>query len=187
MYADLVCSAQVWSVQKRLHGGRGIQASERGEMKWVWLVSEFVRKLRYQMRFGELSRAPLRLLRLEVRDQSAECEWLARASDPWDCDVLAEIREQNETFQALHDALMVRELLFSAIPEICLAKISVYRQTQMDSRELIITGALSRADELPPRLSSLVMRAKLYGLRFRLQDGALGSLEQKVSEFDFAS
>ncbi|HKR85281.1 MAG TPA: hypothetical protein VJS37_14075 [Terriglobales bacterium] len=155
-------------------------------MKWVWFASEFVRKVRYRMRFGELSRAPLKLLRVEVREHSAECEWLARASDPWDRDVPAETRSKNETFQALHDALTVRELLFSTIPEIRSAKVNVYRQTHWESRELVITGAVSREDEPPPRVSSLVMRAKLYGLQFRLQDGVLGPLDGKPSEFDFA-
>lgn len=155
-------------------------------MKWLWFASEFVRKVRYRMRFGELSRAPLKLLRVEVREHSAECEWLARASDPWDRDVPAETRGQNETFQALHDALTLRELLFSTIPEIRSAKVNVYRQTPWDLRELIITGAVSREDEPPPRVSSLVMRAKLYGLQFRLQDGVLGPLDRKPSEFDFA-
>jgi len=138
------------------------------------------------MRFGELSRAPLKLLRVEVCGQSAECEWLARTSDPWDCDVPAETREQNETFQALHDALKIRDLLFSSIPEIQSAGLNVYRQTALDSRELIITGAVSREDAPPRRVSSLVMRAKLYGLRFRLEGGTLGPLDRKLPPSIFA-
>lgn len=129
------------------------------------------------MRFGELSRAPLKLLRIEVREGSTECEWLARAGDPWDRDVPSQTRNQNETFQALHDAIKVRELLFSSIPETHSVTLNVYRHTAQDSRELIITGTVSREDEPPPRLSSLVMRAKLYGLKFHLEDGVLGCLQ----------
>lgn len=138
------------------------------------------------MRFGELSRAPLKLVRLDLRENYAECEWFARASDPWDQDLPGKMREQNRTWQALHDAITVREMLFSTIPEIRSAIVNVYRETAWQSRELIITGSVEREDEPPPRLSSLVMRAKLYGFQFRLEDGALGPLERAREDFDFA-
>jgi hypothetical protein len=137
------------------------------------------------MRFGELSRAPLKLLRVEVCGQCAECEWLARTSDSWDREVPAETREHNKTFQALHDALEIRVLLFSSIPEIRSAALNAYRQTP-DSRELTITGSVNREHAPPPRVSSLVMRAKLYGLRFRLQGRALGPLDRKLPTSIFA-
>lgn len=155
-------------------------------MKWLWLASEFVRKVRYEMRFGELSRAPLTLLRVELCEHTAQCEWLARASDPWDCDLPAETREQNQTYQVLHDAIAIRHLLFSSIPEIRSAALSVYRQTESDSRELIITGSVNREDAPPPRVSSLVMRAKLYGLKFRLEEEALGRLDRDPEATIFA-
>lgn len=154
-------------------------------MKWLWMASEFGRKVRLQMRFGELSRAPLRLSRLELREDCAECEWFARASDPWDEDLPEQIQEQNRTFQTLHDAIKVRELLFSAIPEVRTATLNIYRMTDWESQELIVTGAVDREDK-PPRLSSLVMRAKLYGFRFRLEEGALGPLDNEHNDFDFA-
>jgi hypothetical protein len=159
---------------------------ERWEMNWLWFVSEFLRKVRYEMRFGELSRAPLKLLRLELCEHSAECEWLARESDPWDRELPVGIREQNQTFQALHDAIAIRELLFSSIPEIRLAEVCVYRQSPPDSRELIITGSVNREDAPPPRVSSLVMRAKLYGLNFRLEEEALGRLDRDLEAPIFA-
>ena len=37
-------------------------------MRQLWEVADFVRKMRRQMRFGELSRAPLKLLRMELRN-----------------------------------------------------------------------------------------------------------------------
>jgi len=153
-------------------------------MKWIWGASEFLRKIRYRLRFGEKSRAPLKLLRLELREDSAECEWLARANDPWDVDLPREIREENETLQALRDALAVREFLFSSIPEIQCATVRVYRATEWTSRQLIITGALTREDEPPQRVASLVMRAKLCGLRFNLSDGAFESLSSEVRDLE---
>lgn len=157
-----------------------------GEMKWLWVASEFARKVQLQMRFGELSRAPLKLSRLELREEYAECEWFARDSDPWDNDLPAEIREQNRTFQALHDAITVRQFLFSTVPEIRSATLKVYREKARSSRELIISGSVDKEDEPPPRLSSLVMRAKLYGFQFRLEEGALEPLERTRKDLDFA-
>jgi hypothetical protein len=98
-------------------------------MKWVWAASELLKKLRFQLRFGELSRAPLKLLRLEVREGSAECEWLARANDPWDPDLPVAVRVENQTSQALRDALTIRQLLFDSLPEVHYASLKVYRRT----------------------------------------------------------
>lgn len=138
------------------------------------------------MRFGELSRAPLKLSRLELREDYAECEWFARVNDPWDADLPGEIQEQNRTFQTLHDAIVVRALLFSAMPDVRSATLNVYRATAWSPQELIISGKADREDEPPPRLSSLVMRAKLYGFRFRLEEGALSPLDYHGNDFDFA-
>ena len=156
-------------------------------MKWIWLASEFARQVRFRMRYGELSRAPLKFLRLELREDYAECEWLARPNDPWDRDLSVEIRQQNRTSQALHDALTVREFLLSSIPEIRVASLKVYRPTEWQSRELIIAGSVNREDVPPPRIASLVMRAKLYGLHFDLTDGALGPLEVQPDECEFTT
>ena len=156
-------------------------------MKWIWQASEFLRRIRYQLRFGERSRMPLQLLRLELREDSAECEWLARANDPWDADLSPEVREENETFQALHDALTVREFLFFAIPALNSATFKIYRTTDWDSRELIVTGSVSRDDKPPPQIASLVMRAKLYGLHFHLSDGALVCLDARPFDFEFTT
>ncbi len=156
-------------------------------MNWLWSASEFMQRVRRQLRFGERSRLPLRLIRLEVREDSAECEWLARPSDPWDLDLPNDVRSQNELFQALRDALNVREALFHSIPEVRSARIKVYRQQDAAEPQLIITGMVSREDEPPPRLSSIVMRAKLYGLEFSLQDGGFESLSLKPGSLQFAN
>ena len=156
-------------------------------MKWIWMASELARRVRMQMRFGALSRAPLKLSRLELHEDYAECEWFARANDQWDQGLPEEIQEQNRTCQTLHDAIMVREMLFSTVPDIGSAKLNVYRHTAWEARELIMTGCVNREDEPPPRISSLVMRAKLYGFQFRLEDGALNSLDGNPDNSDFRS
>jgi len=71
---------------------------------------------RIQMRFGELSRAPLGLLRLELRGNSAECDLMCRPADEWDRDIPQRASDLNVSTQALQDAIAVRDLLFFACP-----------------------------------------------------------------------
>src|SRR5260370_24636158 len=87
-------------------------------MNTLWQGAEFIRTLRVRLRFGELSRAPLRLLRLEVCSDAATCEWTARPSDPWDAFIPPVVRKDNETFQAMPDTVRVRQWLFSTLPPI---------------------------------------------------------------------
>jgi hypothetical protein len=154
-------------------------------MKWVFAAAELVWRVRQQLRFGERSRVPLKLMRLELREDFAECEWIARPPDPWDLDLPTHVREQNETWQALRDALSVREALLTSIPEIRCAQLKVYRQQQSAVPQLIISGSVSLDDAPPPRVASLVMRAKLFGFRFELEDGSLRPLTSD-HEPDFA-
>ena len=144
-------------------------------MRWIFAAAEFIRSFRRQLRFGERSRLPLKLVRLELRDGYGECEWIARRNDPWDADVAPVVREQNQTWQALRDALSVREVLFASIPQLQVAMLKVYRQREMGEPELIIAGTVNREDN-PPRVSSLPMAAQLYGFQFFLEDGALRPL-----------
>lgn len=155
-------------------------------MKAVYEVAEFLWKLRTRLRVGELSRAPLQLLRFEMAAESATCEWLSREADLWDSDSAPTIRHGNATLQALLDAIALRHMLFSSIPEIREAKFRVYRQLESQTRELIITGLLSKNDT-PPQVASLVMRAKLYGLHFSIQEGVLAPLESGSENLQFAT
>jgi hypothetical protein len=124
---------------------------------------------------------PLRLLRLELQDETAVCEWMARANDPWDIDLPIAAQEQNQALQALQDAMTVREFLFATLPEVSSAKFRVYRPSAGEPPELIIAGTVTREDEPLPRVRSLVMRAKLCGLRFSLSDGAFEALNKQVT------
>lgn len=156
-------------------------------MNWLFATAELAWRIRRQLRFGDRSRLPLKLLRLELREDFAECEWMARPHDPWDSDLPAHVREQNETWQALRDTLSVRDALFVSMPQVQRARLRVYRQQQAAEPDLIITGIVSREDEPPPRLSSIVMRAKLYGLQFNLSDGSFEALTIKPGDLKFAN
>jgi hypothetical protein len=155
-------------------------------MKALWEAADFLKRVQRKLRFGELSRASLRLLRFEVRETAAECEWIARPPDPWDADIPAHIAHRNQTFQALRDAIAIRELIFETISGVNTAKLRVYRQSS-SAAELIITGTVTREDKPPFRVSSIAMQAKLCGLHFTMNDGLLGALPPKEHKFGFAS
>jgi hypothetical protein len=149
-------------------------------MKQLWDATEFLRKLRRQMRFGQLSRAPLRLLRFEVRGAVAECEWMARPADPWDADLPFTTGERHASSQALEDSLALREMLFAAIPDVSSAVFRVYRAVENaegSEPELIIVGTVERDEEVAGHIRSLAMRARLFGFRFWMDNGILGTLQ----------
>jgi hypothetical protein len=136
------------------------------------------------MRYGELSRSGLKLLRVEWRDDTAACDWIARPPDPWDFDLRVDVRERTESLQALLDAIALRKALFSALPGIRSASLRGYRRYAADELPcLIIVGAVERDNEPPIRVPSLVMRAKLCGLHFSLHDGVLEALDHQERAF----
>lgn len=155
-------------------------------MKPLWEVADFVRGLRREMRFGELSRAPLQLLRLELRDQALACDWMARPADIWDVDLRCQIRERNESEQALRDALCVRDLIFDALPKVESAVLRVFRSSAArEPPELIILGSIHRDDPAVYERASLVMRAKLTGFRFCLEGERLEPMPVEEFEMSF--
>ena len=96
-------------------------------MRRLWEVANFVRGLRSQLRFGELSRAPLRLLRFELYNDTVECNWMARPADPWDSDVPQSVSQGHVSVQALEDAIAMRKLLFRLLPDVETAVLRVFR------------------------------------------------------------
>jgi len=139
-------------------------------------VSQFLRGLRVQMRFGELTRAPLQLLRLNLLGYIVKCDWLARSPDPWDADVSQSIRERHLSLQALRDAIDVRSLLFETLPHVETADLRVFRETSDFTRDLIITGCVQRNDHSSRSIHSLAMRAKVLGFRFYLDGDVLSRI-----------
>ena len=148
-------------------------------MEPLWEFLDFVRKVRVRARFGKLSRAPLRMLRLELSGETGECDLMARPPDPWDTDLPSAMRERNVSLQALEDALTVRDLLFGAVPGLTEGLVRVYRTSSSGENELIIEGTVTRDDPPTREIRSLAMRAKLRGFRFSLEDGILGTMHQE--------
>lgn len=148
-------------------------------MKQLWEAADFIRNLQRRLRFGDLSRAPLKLLRLEVRGEEAECEWMARPADPWDTDLPPGVGDRHASLQALEDCLAIRKLIFSAVPSVSKAVFRVYRELEIERAELIITGTVTREDQASTNVCSLAMRAHLCGLKFWLADGVLGRFQSE--------
>ncbi len=149
-------------------------------------IGYFVRALQVQMRFGELSRAPLRLLRLELEGDVVECDWMARAADEWDGDIPKQVNDKTMATQALQDAIAVRDLLFCSLPGIDSAlHFGLFRPPVEGEAELIITGLVTRDQEDPSHVPSVAMRAKLLGFRFWLEDGILEALRSEDCVMSF--
>lgn len=144
-------------------------------------IRNVVLRLRTQLRYGRLSRAPLSLLRLEWRGDHVDCDWIARSHDKFDQDLPGPMADGNASVQALEDAIVVRELLFYALRDISSATFRVYRLAAAGSRELIITGTVTRSERFMYRVHSLAMRAKLCGFRFCLNDGRLVAFQTDES------
>lgn len=173
--ANSDATAETRRAAKQTSGGDG------GMVRHLSEIGDFVRRLRLQTRFGTLSRAPLCLLRLELRRNAAQCDWIARPPDPWDADLPPGIGHRNASQQALEDAIAVREILFRSLPDLETAAVRVYRRVFDEALgltpELIIVGTLSKRERAPAAVRSLAMRAKLCGLRFWLDDGILETLQ----------
>lgn len=142
----------------------------------MFRVSEYMRVFRIEMRFGRLSRAPLRLIRFEVQNNSVECDWLARRPDSWDVNLPLRIQHRHASLEALRDAIEVRAMLFELMPQAASARLRVYREADGLSRELIINGCADRTDRLSRAVHSLAMRAKTLGFHFDLDGDHLRSI-----------
>ena len=154
-------------------------------MRLLWRISDFARAMHRQMRFGELSRAPLQLLRLEWRGDFAECDWMARPADEWDRDLPRQVGDGNASEQALRDAIAMRELLFDALPGVATASLRVFRPSPGGANDLIITGTVARGEQIPRNVSSTAMRAKLLGFQFWFQDGFLEAMPSEECAVNF--
>lgn len=139
-------------------------------------VSQFLFRLRVQMQYGQLSRAPLKLLRLEILPDMCVCDCMARAGDRWDDDLPDRMARRHVTLQALRDAIDLRALLYRAMPDAMSAHIRIFRDGDFGRRELIMVGNTHRNDQSAREVHSLTMRAKVLGFRFRVEDDSLRTI-----------
>ena len=89
--------------------------------------------------------------------------------------------------QALQDAMKLRDMLFGLLPEIRVAVLRVFRQSAREPPRLIIAGTVTRQLPAVKKVKSPVMRAKLYGFKFWMDDGVLVPLESVERSLGFAT
>jgi hypothetical protein len=137
---------------------------------------DFFSAARRKLRFGVFSREPLSLLRVEWKGDTVACDWLMRPTDPWDRYVPNDVAGENQTLQAFRDALNLRDAVFKCFPSVMNAELRMFRANADCGLELLMTGTISRTNEVLHRVPSVTMRAKLCGFQFKLADGAVKSL-----------
>jgi hypothetical protein len=135
-----------------------------------------LRNIRRRMLFGEFSREPLRLLRLEWKSDSVECDWMMRPPDKWDSDLPAYLVEEHQTLQALRDAMGLRNIVFASFSDVDCAELRMFREDADGQPQLMMTGTVRRCDEVLPRVESVAMQAILCGFHFCLVEGVLKSM-----------
>ena len=86
----------------------GKDAREGKMVRHLSELGNFVRGLSVMARFGELSRARLSLLRVQLCGEYAECDWIARPPDRWDAGLPPVVGRRTASTQALMDAIKVR-------------------------------------------------------------------------------
>jgi hypothetical protein len=139
-------------------------------------AADFLRRARRKLRHGEYSREPLKLLRLEWKGEAVECDWLMRPADAWDADVSPRVAEENQTLQALKDALTLRDIVFKSFPRVNSAELRMFRADASQLPQLVMTGSVHRSNEVLERVASVAMRARLCGFRFTFSQESLGKL-----------
>jgi hypothetical protein len=105
-----------------------------------------------------------------------ECDWLMRPPDPWDQDLPEHLARDNQTLQALRDALSLREVIFKSFPAVTNADLRMFRADGEHRLELVMTGKVNRYNDAFERVASLAMRAKLCGFHFTLKTGEMERL-----------
>lgn len=173
--ASAACSPDPLEEDLTREGGEG------GLVKQVLRAGQFLRGVRVQMRFGAFSRAPLRLVRLQVEDNAVECDWLVRSPDRWDADLPPHVQQKHASLQSLRDAIDVRALLFDRMPQLETACLRAYRECGAYERELIIEGYAQRNHHAARNVHSLVMRAKMLGFRFDIEGNALRRIARPIA------
>ncbi len=146
-------------------------------MQQLYEVADFVRATRRRLRFGELSRAPLRILRLALRGDSAECDWMTRPPDVWDSNLSLPARDESVSRQAVADAMALRAILLDELSSVRSAVLRSFRASERETPEMVVFGTITREDPYLLRVASLVMRARLCGFQFELENGFLKPLK----------
>jgi hypothetical protein len=145
-------------------------------MKELFQAAKFLSMTRRKLRYGAYSSESLMLLRFEWKGDTVECDWLMRPPHPWDRDLAPHVGRENQSLQAMRDAMTLRQAIFDSFPAVTSANLRMFRADSEHRLELMMTGNVTRSNEVFERVASMAMRAKLCGFRFSLKAGELESL-----------
>jgi hypothetical protein len=152
-------------------------------MRQLFEVADFVRAARRELRFGEVSRAPLRLLRFTIEGGRAECDWLTRAADPWTAGIPDSAWRDCACREVLVDAMALRDLVLRELDAVQTASLRGFRARDDGGAELIVAGTIRRDDDpYLLRVPSPAMRAKLCGFEFHIENGSFQTLAPASGE-----
>jgi hypothetical protein len=104
-------------------------------------------------------------LRLSFVKTSLRIEWCARDIHPWDRDLPQEQAERRFAAQCLEDTHAAVGRLFARIPALDRIELSVKREP---SQPAVLAGTIEREEFRRNRQSSIGMRLRLLGLKFRM-------------------
>lgn len=131
-------------------------------MRELLHAADFLSRVRRKLSFGALSREPLLLLRFEWKGDSVECDWLMRPPDPWDKDLPTHLAKENQTLQALRDALSLREAIFESFPAVINANLRMFRADSEHRLKLMMTGKVNRFNDVFERVASVSMLSLIH-------------------------
>ena len=151
-------------------------------MKELLDAADFLSRARRRLRFRSLIAGTAHAVAVRVERRLVECDWLMRPADPWDKDLPAHLARENQTLQALRDALTLREVVFKSFPAVVNATLRMFRADSDHRLELVMTGNVNRSNEAFERVASVAMRARLCGFHFNLEEGASGKSDPGSAE-----
>ncbi len=103
---------------------------------------------------------------------------MTRPLDLWDSNLSTLAREESASCQALADAMALRALLLDELPSIQSAVLRCFRASPTQAPEAIIFGTITREEPRVLRIASPVMRARLCGFQFELENGFLKPMKE---------
>jgi len=106
-------------------------------------------------------------LRLSFARTILQIEWCARDVHPWDRDLPPDQAERCSSLQCLYDTNAAIGRLFAGIPAVDTIELCVRREL---SQPPLLAGAVDREDFGLDDYSSIGMKLRSLGLKFRMSD-----------------
>lgn len=127
----------------------------------------FYRKVERSLALHRRGEARSDGLRLSFARTILQIEWCAREIHPWDRDLPLDELERRFSTQCLYDTHAAISRLFAQIPAVDTIELCVRREP---SQPPLLAGTVDREDFRHGDYSSIGMRLRSLGLKFRMSD-----------------